>query len=157
VPIDEGRDLGQALVGPRHRAGVDAQLAALSSSFARFLARRLGTRRTRRRPLTAPQKRRDLALGEKPAAMHVADARPLRTANPTQPPGRDREIPPRLDGTLQPSTGQLLVVIVTLVVAVIDPAHRRVAPVDDLHAGRAIDVSALADQDIALLAALAQP
>src|SRR5215831_9312380 len=46
---------------------------------------------------------------------------------------------------------------VALLVAVVDPRHRRVAPVDDLHVGLAVDEAALADQHVLGLVGLAQP
>src|SRR5690606_21378191 len=61
---------------------------------------------------------------------------------------RDREVAAQGDDALELLTAHLLLVVVTLVVAVVDLGDRRVAPVDDLDVGLAIDEAALADQDV---------
>jgi hypothetical protein len=60
----------------------------------------------------------------------------------------DGDIATRLDHALDATAGDLFLVVVALFVAVVDPRHRRVAPVDDLHVGLPIDEAALPDHHV---------
>ncbi len=149
LAIDERGDLGEVLVGARHRPGVDAEPLLLSPRGHR---RRPG--RPRGDPLPALQHGPDVAGGLVPLAARVADEGALRTADPAQAPLHDRQVSPRGHETFEAAAALGLVVVVTLLVPVVDLRHRRVAPVDDGHAA-ALDEAALADEDVALLRLLA--
>jgi hypothetical protein len=144
--VDQRGDLGQRLVGPRG-AVVDAEraLGAGGGGGARCLAH------------AAVQDRRELTDRLHPGAARVLQVGALRRADPAEIAARDRYVAADLDDAFDPPTGDLLLVVVAFLVAVVDPRHRRVAPVDDLDVGLAVDEAALADQDVLALAALAQP
>ncbi len=97
----------------------------------------------------AVQHRRQLADRLLPVAARVAHERALRRADAAQLALVDGHVAPDLDHALDPAAGDLLLVVVALLVPVVHARHRGVAPVDDLHAGRAIDEAALADHDVA--------
>src|SRR5205814_8101767 len=79
----------------------------------------------------------------------------LRAADAPEHAAVDGDVAARVDHALQVAAVDVLVVVVALVVAVVDLAHRGVAPVDDLHPGGAVDEAAAADQHVAGALALA--
>jgi hypothetical protein len=144
--VDQRGDLGERLVGARD-AVVHAELA-------------LGAGRGHRaRGLAHPavEHRRDLPDRLHPRAARVLHIGALRRADPAQVAAGDRDVAARLDHPLDAPAGDLLLVVVALLVPVVDPRHRRVAPVDDLDVRLPIDEAALADHHVARLAVLAQP
>ena len=106
--------------------------------------------------LTAAQHRSGVAHGLVPDVVGVANERALRRADAAQLAAEDRHVAPHLDHPGGAATGDLFLVVVALVVAVVDARDRGVAPVDDLHVVLAIDEAALADQHVAGLTLLAQ-
>jgi len=143
--VDQRGDLGQRLLGAR---------GAVMHAERALLARR--DDRPRRLAHAAVEDRRDLSDRLDPRAARRLEVRALRRADAAQVAARDRDVAPRFDDAFDAPPGDLLFVVVAFFVAVVDPRYRRVAPIDDLHVRRSIDEAALADHDVARLAALAQ-
>ena len=160
--IDQRRDRGQVAVRPARAGVVEAQPAARRGRRAAAAAREArglaagddDHRAAVARDLQAGLARRDLA--PLPRAQ-VARERPLRGRDPAQIGIDDRDGPAREHFALDEPVAQALLVGVAFLVAVEEPRHGRVAPVDDLHAAARLDEAARADQNVAALAALLQP
>ena len=147
--VDERGDLGQVLVRAQRSARVHAERAPLASGPQR--------RRARRGALAAGQAGGRHRIGLEPVPAVVGDEGGLRAADPAQPASVDGQAAARLDDTLEGLLAEVLLVVVALLVAIVDAAHRRVAPVDDVHAVAPIDEAALADQHVARAIVLLQP
>src|SRR6201999_2148721 len=119
--------------------------------------RRAGPRRARGGALAAGQQRDLFAADLEPLALARADEGALRAADAAQLAHGDADVAARQDHAAQGAARHLLVVVVALVVAVVDLRDRGVAPVDDLHAGRAVDQAAAADQDVGHVLLVARP
>ena len=144
--IDQRRDLGKALVRAHLRAVVDAELALLAGrrDWPRGLAH------------AAVEHRGHLADGLEPRALRIAQVRALRCADAAEVALRDRDVAANLDEPLDGAAGDLVLVVVAFLVAVVDARDRRVAPVDDLDVRLAVDEAALANHHVLGLAALFQ-
>ncbi len=134
--VDERRDLAQALVVAA--LGAHAELA--------WTVVGLGAQR---RALAARQTGRARG-GAPPVALAVADERALGRADASEAAVRDHQAASDEHLAVDVAAAEGLVVVVALVVAVVDPADRRVAPVDDADARRRIEEGATADEHLAL-------
>ena len=148
------RSMSAAISGSVLLASCDARAGSMRRFWPRAL-RRPRSRRSRRGALAAGEQRHLVAVELEPFALARRDEGALRAADAPQLAAGDGDVAPRLDDAAQRAAGDLLVVVVALVVAVVDLRHRRVAPVDDLHAGGAIDEPAPPDQDVLLARRLA--
>ena len=145
--IDEGGNFGQRFVGADRTATVHAEfsLGILDVFLRHHRGARCGA-------LTAMQHRRELADRFDPLAARIFNERALRCTDAAQVALEDADIATRLHHAFGATTRDFFLVIVALFVAIIDLRDRRVAPIDDLHVGAAIDEAALADHHVARLA-----
>jgi hypothetical protein len=145
--IDEGGDLRQVpVLAPLDpRAELAARLPQRRRAVVAF--------GPHRRALAAREARRGLA-GALPLTVDAAHEDALRRADAAQEARADRERAPREHLAVHVAAAEVLLVDVALFVAVVDAAHRRVAPVDDAHPGARIEVRALSDQHLAAPLAL---
>ena len=79
----------------------------------------------------------------------IARERSLWRGDPTQFGIDDRDRPARQDVSLDDPIAHSLFVGIALLIAIEKPRHRRVPPVDDLHAATRLDETARADQHVA--------
>ena len=163
--IDQRGDRRQVAIGAARARLVDAELAARRGGPRRprrsFGSRAPGgarRRRQRRGPVARDRQLRLLHgdLAPLPGAQ-VARERPLRRRHPAQLALEDRDRAPREDLALDQAIAQALLVAVALFVAIEEARHRRVPPVDDLHAAARLDEGARPDEHVAPLAVLLQP
>ena len=134
--IDQRRDLGEELVRAPVAVAPDTELAGaviVVGAIGRARAAAEPRARARALPLLA-------ALEE----------RALRRDDPAQRALDDREAAARQHVAVHLFAAEILLVVVALVVAIEEPADRRVAPVDDADAGAPVEVRRLADQHLAL-------
>ena len=89
--------------------------------------------------------------------LHVARVRPLRGGHPAQLRLDDGHRAPGQDLALDQAVAQALLVAVALLVAIKEARHRRVSPVDDLHAAARLDEGPRPDEHVAPPAVLLQP
>ena len=104
---------------------------------------------THRDALPARELRR-LVGDAPPLVLARAAKRALRRSDATKLAVGDRKVATHENLAFDLAVAEDLVVIVAFLVAVVDAAHRRVSPVDDAHAGLAVEEGASADQDLAL-------
>nr|MBK7064193.1 hypothetical protein [Deltaproteobacteria bacterium] len=146
--VDERRDLREVLVLPA--LGPDAQ--------ATLGLRRLAALVLRRGPHRAELSALELRRVHRRAlpALLVLVEDPLRSDHPLERAAADHHRAADGDGALQGLAAELLLVLVALLVAVVDPRDRGVAPVDDAHAALGVDVGAVADEHVAAATALGE-
>ncbi len=83
-----------------------------------------------------------------PHTVFASDERPLRGRDAHDLSARDAHASTRDDDAFDEPVTQLLLVIVAFAVAVVDAAHRGVAPIDDTNPLPRIDVRACPNQDV---------
>ena len=93
-------------------------------------------------------------VGAPKAARSRAHEGALRRADAAQHAVGDGDAAAREDHARDLAIAEDLVVVVALFVAVVEPAHRRVAPVDDAHAALGVEVGAASDEHLAPAASL---
>ena len=143
--VDQARDVGEALVGAARaaaRIGAEPPLPALARGVD-----------AQRRALAAREARR-LARDLQPAAVRVGDEAPLRRVDARERGAADRDGAPRHHLAGHDAAADLLLVVLALLVAVVEPRDRRVPPVDDAHA--VLEAGRLAEAEVALAPVLAQ-
>ncbi len=136
--VDQRGDLAEGLV-----------LAALVGVGADAEGRLVVLLRTHRRAL-ATAELGGAGPGPTPGAVELADEGPLGRADPLEPALTDAQRAPNEHVALDLAVAEEFVVVVALFVAVVDAAHRRVAPVDDAHAGLRVEEGGATDEHLAL-------
>ena len=136
--VDQRGDLLQALVGPAEILVVDAESTS---------------RHAHGRSAATGQGRSVLLRQLLPGPAPGLDPRALRRVDPAQLAAVDDQAAPNQHLALDVAVVELLLVLVVLVVAVVEPADRGVAPVDDREPVAVVEHGPLADQHVATLAA----
>ena len=144
--VDERGDLREVLV----LAPLDAD-AELAAGLRRLATLVLGGR-SHRRELAALELRR-VHRGPRPALLG-AEVHALRRHDALELAAADDHRAAHGHHALEGLAAELLLVVVALLVAVVDPRDRGVAPVDDAHAALGVDEGAVADEHISRTPAL---
>ncbi len=144
--IDQRGDLGQVPVERLPSDGSGAQLSALGADGGLLSAGQLVRRQ----------------IGPRPFPVRAAGPDALRAGHAAQDAAFDGQDPARHDLPLDVAIAEALFVVAPLGVTIEELAHRRVPPVDDVHAGGGVDERRAPDEDVALDGAapadlLAQP